>query len=78
MSFLYLTVNFKITAIIVGMISGCPPPIRGDFVIVQRVVCISGGKNTLFIYGISDWCQVCVRCIEGVGILESPLWEVPL
>ena len=48
---------------------GCPP-VRGEFVIVL--------KCTILIYGNSDRCQACVRCMEGVRISEGPLWEVPL
>ena len=31
-----------------------------------------------YLYGNSDRCQACVRCIEGVRISEGLLWEVPL
>ena len=31
-----------------------------------------------YLYGNSDRCQPCVRCMEGVRISEGPLWEVPL
>ena len=31
-----------------------------------------------YLYGNSDRCQPCVRCMEGVRNSEGPLWEVPL
>ena len=31
-----------------------------------------------YLYGNSDRCQPCVRCMEGVRYSEGPLWEVPL
>ena len=31
-----------------------------------------------YLYGNSNRCQACIRCIEGVCISEGPLWEVPL
>ena len=31
-----------------------------------------------YLYGNSDRCQPCVRCMEGVCNSEGPLWEVPL
>ena len=31
-----------------------------------------------YLYGNSDLCQACVRCMEGVRYSEGPLWEVPL
>ena len=29
-----------------------------------------------YLYGNSDWCQACIRCMEGVRISEGPLREV--
>ena len=31
-----------------------------------------------YLYGSSDRCQPCVRCMEGVRNSEGPLWEVSL
>ena len=31
-----------------------------------------------YLYGNSDRCQPCIRCMEGVRNSEGPLWEVPL
>ena len=73
-----------------GVILGCLP-VRGEFVIVIAVweqvcsseVCplvmsVSWRVKIHYLHGNSDRYQACVRCIEGVRISESPLWEVPL
>ena len=31
-----------------------------------------------YLYGNSNRCQACVRCMKGVGISKGPLCEVPL
>ena len=31
-----------------------------------------------YLYGNSDRCKACVRCMEGVRNSEGQLWEVPL
>ena len=86
MTRLYLTVIFKITAILVGVVLGCPP-VRREFVLVIAVreqvrsseacplaMSVSWRVKMHYLYG----CQACVRCIEGVRISEGQLWEVPL
>ena len=75
-----------------GVVPGCLP-VRGEFVIAIAVqeqfyvhsseVCplemsVSRRVKIHYLYSNSDRCQACVRCIECVRILESPLWEVPL